>query len=108
MSAPPNSTAAGGSSRPTFAIAIISLPVHAGDKRRQSALFFNGLLGAFILEERGSILERHGKERSYKYRFRDPKMQPFVLMQGIATHELGNDALKVLSAPEQPRLSNEF
>jgi hypothetical protein len=44
MSAPPNSTAAGGSSRPTFAIAIISLPVHAGDKRRQSALFFNGLL----------------------------------------------------------------
>jgi hypothetical protein len=44
MSAPPNSTAAGGSSRPTFAIAIISLPVHAGDTRRQSALFFNGLL----------------------------------------------------------------
>ena len=33
MSAPPNSTAAGGSSRPTFAIAIISLSVHASDKR---------------------------------------------------------------------------
>ena len=27
-----------------LAIAIISLPVRAGDKRRQSALFFNGLL----------------------------------------------------------------
>src|SRR6185312_12473771 len=34
MSAPPNSTAAGGSSRPTFAIAIISLSVRASDKRR--------------------------------------------------------------------------
>ncbi len=33
MNAPPNSTAAGGSSRPTFAIAIISLSVRASDKR---------------------------------------------------------------------------
>jgi hypothetical protein len=29
-------------------------------------------------------------------------MQPFVLMQGIASGELGNDALKILSAPEEP------
>ena len=49
MSTPPNcnSTAAGGPSRPTFAIAIISLRVRAGDKRppigtflQQPALMF--------------------------------------------------------------------
>jgi Cdc6-like AAA superfamily ATPase len=69
---------------------------------------FQNHLGAFSSDDRGRILERYGKERSYKYRFRDPKMQPFVLMQGVASGKLGNDALKVLSAPEQPRLSTDF
>jgi Cdc6-like AAA superfamily ATPase len=69
---------------------------------------FQNHLGAFSSEERGKILERFGKERAYKYRFRDPKMQPFVLMQGIASGKLGNDALKILSTPEQARLSKDF
>jgi len=69
---------------------------------------FQNHLGAFITQERGGILERYGKERAYKYRFKDPKMQPFVIMQGIASGDVPNEALKVLSAPEQPRLSTEF
>ena len=69
---------------------------------------FQNHLGAFSSEERGGILERFGEERACKYRFRDPKMQPYVLMQGISAGVHGNDALKILSAPEQPRLSAEF
>lgn len=69
---------------------------------------FQNHLGAFSSPDRGEILERFGKERSYKYRFRDPKMQPFVLMEGVASNTLKNDALKVLSAPEQSRLSIDF
>ncbi len=69
---------------------------------------FQNHLGAFNSDERGSILERFGKERAYKYRFKDPKMQPYVLMQGIASGALSKDALKILSVPEQPRLSTEF
>jgi hypothetical protein len=69
---------------------------------------FQNHLGAFSGEDRGHILERFGKERSYKYRFREPKMQPYVLMQGVAAGSLGNDGLKILSVPEQPRLSNDF
>jgi Cdc6-like AAA superfamily ATPase len=69
---------------------------------------FQNHLAAFSGDERGGILERFGKERAYKYRFRDPKMQPYVLMQGIASSRLKNDALKILSAPEQPRLSPDF
>jgi len=76
--------------------------------RRVDIANFQNHLGAFCSVERGEILERFGKERSYKYRFRDPKMQPFVLMEGIASAALNNSALKVLSAPEQPRLSNDF
>jgi Cdc6-like AAA superfamily ATPase len=69
---------------------------------------FQNHLGAFYSDERGKILERFGKERAYKYRFKDPKMQPYVLMQGIVSGGLSKDALKVLSAPEQPRLSTDF
>lgn len=69
---------------------------------------FQNHLGAFSSAERGEILERFGKERAYKYRFRDPKMQPFVLMEGVSSGTLKNDALKILSAPEQPRLSADF
>jgi Cdc6-like AAA superfamily ATPase len=69
---------------------------------------FQNHLGAFSSAERGGILQRFGKERAYKYRFADPKMQPYVIMQGIASGDVGNDALQILSAPEQPRLSAEF
>lgn len=69
---------------------------------------FQSHLGAFCDPERGSILERLGKERAYKYRFREPKMQPYVLMQGIGSGAVGNEVLAILSAPEQPRLSSDF
>jgi Cdc6-like AAA superfamily ATPase len=69
---------------------------------------FQNHLGAFSSADRGEILQRFGKERSYKYRFRDPKMQPFVLMEGVISGALKNDALKILSAPEQPRLGADF
>jgi Cdc6-like AAA superfamily ATPase len=65
-------------------------------------------LNGFCEEARGSILERTGKPRAYKYRFKDPKMQPYVIMQGIASGLLAADAFKLLSVPEQPRLSSEF
>jgi hypothetical protein len=29
------------------------------------------------------VLIRRGKERAYKFRFRDPMMQPYVIMRGI-------------------------
>jgi hypothetical protein len=46
-------TAAGGLSRPTFAIANISLSVRADDKGRHSALFFNVPLGMNMSWQRG-------------------------------------------------------
>jgi Cdc6-like AAA superfamily ATPase len=65
-------------------------------------------LNGFCEDVRGNILERTGKPRAYKYRFKDPKMQPYVIMQGIASGLLSADAFKLLSAPEQPRFSSEF
>ena len=35
-------------------------------------------------EDRGFVLERAGKERNFVYRFRNPLMESYVLMRGIA------------------------
>jgi hypothetical protein len=40
-------------------------------------------LGGFLGEDRGAVLARIGEPRRYKYRFRDPMLQPFALMAAI-------------------------
>jgi Cdc6-like AAA superfamily ATPase len=69
---------------------------------------FLGHLNAFCDSNRGAILEKRGGRGAFRYRFREPKMQPYVLMRGIAEDSLSEGALSILSAPEQPRLSTDF
>jgi Cdc6-like AAA superfamily ATPase len=65
---------------------------------------FQNHLKKFISEERGRILVRKGKERAYKFRFRDPMMQPYVIMKGVEAKLVEAKALDVLSSPAQPQL----
>lgn len=59
----------------------------------------------FIGEERSRILVRKGRERAYKFRFRDPMMQPYVIMRGLADGLISQDlASKTLSFPQEPEL----
>jgi hypothetical protein len=67
-----------------------------------------GHLNAFCENDRGPILEKRGGRGAYRYRFREPKMQPYVIMRGIAEGGLSEGGLSILSAPAQPRLSNDF
>lgn len=48
-------------------------------------------LSDFTGEKRGRILDVVGEKRRLSYHFRDPLMQPFVLMQGIASGRLPED-----------------
>jgi Cdc6-like AAA superfamily ATPase len=43
-------------------------------------------LNSFCEESRGSVLEKRGERRRYRFRFTDPVMQPFVIMKGVADH----------------------
>ena len=72
--------------------------------RRLEIAGFQSHVSAFCGEERGCILEQYGIPRAYRYRFREPKMQPYVLIQGIDSGDLSSDILSTLSAPEQPSL----
>jgi Cdc6-like AAA superfamily ATPase len=69
---------------------------------------FQGHLNAFSSSGRGHVLERSGSPRAYRYKFAEPKMQPYVIMQGISDGIVSRDALSVLATPEQPRLSSDF
>jgi Cdc6-like AAA superfamily ATPase len=69
---------------------------------------FLGHLNAFCETDRGPILEKRGARGAFRYRFREPKMQPYVIMRGIADGGLSEGGLSILSAPAQPRLSTDF
>lgn len=65
---------------------------------------FNDNLKDFTEPKRGKVLQRRGQARIYRYRFRNPAMQPYVIMRGIQEGLIGEDARSALSAPEQPTL----
>lgn len=45
---------------------------------------FSRQLSSFLGESRGCILERRGEKKRYRYRFRDPLMQPFAILAATA------------------------
>lgn len=45
---------------------------------------FNRHLNKFCSAERGKILERHGSQKNYHYKFKDAMMQCYVIMRGIS------------------------
>jgi Cdc6-like AAA superfamily ATPase len=55
-------------------------------------------------EKRGQILQRIGEQRSYRLRFRQPAMQPYVIMRGIQEGIVDEGARRALSSPEEPDL----
>lgn len=62
---------------------------------------FQQHLKKFITDERAHILSRKGRERAYKFRFRDPMMQPYIIMRGIDEELIPPVAIKSLSFPAE-------
>lgn len=56
-------------------------------------------LKGFCEDERGPILVRIGGEYRWKYRFKDPMMQPFVTMKGLASNTISKADLSLLQDP---------
>ncbi len=59
-------------------------------------------LNSFCEESRGSILERKGSKRRYRFRFRESIMEPFVIMKGIKDNLMSEeDVIKFESSNPQ-------
>jgi hypothetical protein len=88
----------------TFAPLAVCKPLSAILHRTVKIDAFQQHLKKFITEERGNILVRRGHDRAFRFRFREPMMQPFVIMQGIEQGLVAPSAIDALSFPEQPNL----
>jgi hypothetical protein len=75
-----------------------------GREREVEIAAFQQHLKNFITDERAKMLVRKGRERAYRFRFRDPLMQPYVIMRGIEQGLVDKKAIDVLSYPAEPKL----
>jgi Cdc6-like AAA superfamily ATPase len=85
-----------------FRPAAIKEPLSGILGRQVEIANFQNHLKAFIDPKRKAILQRDGEPRAYRFRFRQPAMQPFVLMKGMDIISI--DVKRALSSPEQPDL----
>jgi Cdc6-like AAA superfamily ATPase len=60
-------------------------------------------LNEFCTEERGRVLERSGTERRRRYRFCNPLLEPYVIMDGLSRNLITKAALAELIAIEPGR-----
>ncbi len=77
-----------------FAAVDVRDPLSRVMGRRYEIPAFSQHLNAFCEDSRGPVLQRTGSSRRYRFRFENPLMQPFVIMDGlkkglIAEHLIG-------------------
>jgi Cdc6-like AAA superfamily ATPase len=87
-----------------FTPVAVRQPLTSVLKRPVEIANFQNHLAEFADAKRGRILQRIGTKRAYRFRFRQPAMQPYVIMKGIADEILDESARRALSYPEQPDL----
>ncbi|HEX6349155.1 MAG TPA: ATP-binding protein [Candidatus Dormibacteraeota bacterium] len=76
-----------------FAAQDVRRPLSEITRRRYEIPSFAQHLNEFCEPKRGPILEKSGIKRLYRYRFRNPLMQPFVILQGIQNGRITSENL---------------
>lgn len=57
---------------------------------------FASHLNKFSSDDRGNVLKKAGQQRRYRYRFRNPLLQPFVVMHGLSSGLVTTDVVDEL------------
>ncbi len=86
-----------------FTATAIKGPLSSILKKSVEIADFQDMLRDFA-EKRGLILERTGESRTFRFRFANPAMQPYVIMRGIHDGIVDEIAKRALSSPEQSDL----
>jgi hypothetical protein len=79
-----------------FAAADVREPMSKIMGKRYEIAAFSRHLADFCAQDRGPVLERTGVPRRYRFRFRNPLLQPFVIMQGLADKLIDRNDLRRL------------
>jgi Cdc6-like AAA superfamily ATPase len=93
-----------------FAPADLRKPLeHLLGKEEVLVSVFGQHLKNLCATNRGRILEQVGTDRRFRYRFVEPLMQPFILLQGLRDKLITREQVDELAATHyQPRLSIGF
>jgi Cdc6-like AAA superfamily ATPase len=62
-------------------------------------------MNEFCEVKRGAVLERLGEVRNYRYRFRDPMMQPFIVLKALLDKKIDERILNIYATKRQLSLS---
>jgi hypothetical protein len=73
-------------------------PLEVVAKRYLDIPAFSKHMKEFLSPERGSVLRREGKARNYHYRFAEPMMQPYIIMNALNDGLITSDQLTRLQA----------
>lgn len=76
-----------------FTPGVVRDPLSAIMKKRYEIPGFARHLNDFSGQDRGSILQKEGVKRRFRFRFSTPLMQPFVVMKGVASGLITNEIL---------------
>jgi vacuolar-type H+-ATPase subunit F/Vma7 len=74
-----------------FSASDVVEPMSSIMEARYNIPSFARHLKEFCSDDRGRLLERRGVKRKYRYRFRDPLMQPFVTLQAVSSGLMPKD-----------------
>ena len=80
-------------------------PYSAIMKETKRIAHFEKHLRRFSSDEGGNILLKRGGDRQQRFRFSDPMMQPFVIIRGIESKMIDDDAKTILLRQEQTTLA---
>jgi hypothetical protein len=76
-------------------------PYSAIMKGKKRIAHFEKHLRRFSSDEGGNIIIKRGGERQQRFRFADPMMQPYVIIRGIQSKMIDEDAKTILFQREQ-------
>jgi hypothetical protein len=92
-----------------FAPAALQTPLTEVLRRPAKVSLFGQHLKNLCEKDHGEILEQTGSDRKYRYRFQDPMMQSFILMNGLHNKLITRKQVDELaSSYYEPKFSIEF
>ena len=77
-----------------FAVRAVQEPLKTITGSEYSTGAYQGHLGRFCEAERGPVLERSGRPKSYRWRFLNPQLIPYILLQGIRSGMISSSGLR--------------
>jgi len=84
-----------------FAASDVRKPLTEIMKKQYDIPAYSPHLHALSDAERGPVLQKRGKSRRYRFRFVNPLLQPYVIMNGLAAGKVSEEELANSSATLQ-------